>query len=253
MFLLILSTKDDTFYHYTKKFYFYDLKKQDVMSYIVQNISELRLCIPPRIKIIAISKTKTVSEIREAIKAGQYIFGENKVQELSGKYGQIPEAQWHLIGHLQTNKVKYVVPFVQMIQSVDSFRVLEEINRQAGKINRAIDCLLQIHIAREETKFGLSEKEAVELLENPELQNFKHIRLRGLMGVATFTDNLDTIRGEFRGLAKFFQLIRKEYFTNDVSFCELSMGMSDDYRIAIEEGATMVRIGSLIFGKRIYS
>ena len=223
------------------------------MSYIVQKISELRLHIPPRVKIIAISKTKTVPEIREAIKAGQYVFGENKVQELSGKYEQIPEAQWHLIGHLQTNKVKHIVPFVQMIQSVDSFRLLEEIDRQAGKINRVIDCLLQIHIAREETKFGLSENEAIELLENPELPELKHIRLCGLMGVATFTDNMDTVRGEFRGLAKFFQHIRKEYFSNDISFCELSMGMSDDYRMAIEEGATMVRIGSLIFGERVYS
>ena len=223
------------------------------MNHITQNISKLCTHVPPHVKMVVISKTKTVTEIREALQAGQWIFGENKVQELIEKHEQIPEVQWHFTGHLQTNKVKYLVPFVQMIQSVDSFRVLEEIDRQAGKINRVIDCLLQIHIAREETKFGLSENEAIKLLENPELRGFKHIRLCGLMGVASFTDDMYTIREEFRGLAKFFQRIRKKYFSNDVSFCELSMGMSDDYRIAIEEGATMIRIGSLIFGKRVYS
>ena len=217
------------------------------MNHIVQNISELRSHIPKHVKIVAVSKTKTVPEIREAIDAGQRIFGENKVQELTGKYEKLPEVQWHFIGHLQTNKVKYIAPFVQMIQSVDSFRILEEINKQAGKSNRVIDCLLQIHIAREETKFGLSENEAIELLENPALKDFKHIRLCGLMGMATFTDDMTTVREEFRGLAKFFQRIQKEYFAASDSFCELSMGMSDDYRIAIEEGATIVRIGSLVF------
>ena len=222
------------------------------MNHITQNINELRLHIPPHIKIVAVSKTKTVPEIREAIEAGQLIFGENKVQELTGKYERIPEALWHFIGHVQTNKIKYIAPFVQMIQSVDSFRVLEEIDRQAGKFNRIVDCLLQIHIAREETKFGLSEHEAIDLLENPEVLGFKHIRLCGLMGMATFTDNMETVREEFRGLAGFFQYLREKYFSDDVSFRELSMGMSDDYRIAIEEGATIVRIGSLIFGKRMY-
>jgi len=217
------------------------------MNHIIKNIKELRLHVPPHVKIVAVSKTKTVSEIRKAIGAGQLIFGESKVQELTGKYEQIPEVQWHLIGHLQTNKVKYVVPFVQMIQSVDSFRLLEEIDRQAAKCGRVVDCLLQIHIAREESKFGLSEDEAIELLENPALQDFKHIRLCGLMGMATFTDDMQTVREEFRGLSKFFQRIREKYFSSDASFCELSMGMSDDYLIAIEEGATIVRIGSLIF------
>jgi len=222
------------------------------MNHIAQNINELRLNIPPHVKIVAVSKTKPVSEIREAIRANQYLFGESKVQELTNKHEQIPEAQWHFIGHLQTNKVKYVAPFVQMIQSVDSFRVLEEINRQAGNYNRVIDCLLQIHIAREETKFGLSEQETIDLLKNPELKDFKHIRLCGLMGIATFSDNMKIVREEFRGLYNFFQHLRKEYFPADDSFCELSMGMSDDYPIAIEEGATMVRIGSLIFGERVY-
>ena len=220
------------------------------MNHIVQNIKELRSQIPLHVKMLAVSKTKSVPEIREAMKAGQLIFGENKVQELAAKHEQIPEAQWHLIGHLQTNKVKYITPFVQMIQSVDSFRILEEIDRQAEKFNRIIDCLLQIHIAREETKFGLSEQEAIEILNNQAFHHLKHVRICGFMGMATFTDNMETVRKEFRGLAHFFHCIRREYFPDNPSFCELSMGMSDDYPVAIEEGATMVRIGSTIFGKR---
>ena len=222
------------------------------MDHIVQNINELYSHIPRHVKIIAVSKTKTVPEIREAIKAGLCCFGESKVQELTAKQEHIPEARWHLIGHLQTNKVKYIVPFIQMIQSVDSYRVLEEINRQAGKYNRVVDCLLQIHIAREEAKFGLSEEETNALLDNGAWQNLKHVRICGLMGIATFTDRISTVRKEFRGLASFFQRVRQNYFPTDASFCELSMGMSDDYRIAVEEGSTMVRIGSLIFGKRNY-
>ncbi|MDR1156048.1 MAG: YggS family pyridoxal phosphate-dependent enzyme [Bacteroidales bacterium] len=222
------------------------------MNHIAQNINELRLHIPSHIKIIAVSKTKTVPEICEAMKAGQLCFGENRVQELTAKHEQVPEAQWHLIGHLQTNKVKYIAPFVRMIQSVDSFRVLEEIDRQAGRCNRVIDCLLQIHIAREETKFGFDGDEAIELLNNVEFQSLKHVRICGLMGVATLTDDMEAVRKEFRGLSRFFQRIRQDYFPADPSFCELSMGMSDDYRIAVEEGATMVRIGSLIFGARLY-
>jgi pyridoxal phosphate enzyme (YggS family) len=233
-----------------EKPYFYHLKKQGIMNHIVQNIKELRSQIPLHVKMLAVSKTKSVPEIREAMKAGQLIFGENKVQELAAKHEQIPEAQWHLIGHLQTNKVKYIAPFVQMIQSVDSFRILEEIDRQAEKFNRIIDCLLQIHIAREETKFGLSKQEAIEILNNLAFHHLKHVRICGFMGMATFTDNMETVRKEFRGLAHFFHCIRREYFSDNPSFCELSMGMSDDYPVAIEEGATMVRIGSTIFGKR---
>jgi len=220
------------------------------MNHIIQNINELRSKIPLHVKIIAVSKTKTIPEICEAMKAGQLVFGENKVQELTAKYGQIPDAQWHLIGHLQTNKAKYIASFVQMIQSVDSFRLLDEINRQAGNYNRVIDCLLQIHIAREETKFGFSEQEIIEILNKPTFHHLKHIRICGLMGMATFTDDMETVRMEFRGLSCFFHHIRQEFFPHDPSFCELSMGMSGDYPVAIEEGATMVRIGSSIFGKR---
>ena len=220
------------------------------MNYIFQNIIDLRSHIPANVEIIAISKTKTVAEIREAMKAGQRVFGESKMQELTAKQKQIPDAQWHIVGHLQTNKVKYVVPFIQMIQSVDSLRLLEEIERQANKHNRVVDCLLQIHIAREETKFGLSEQETIELLDDSAVKNFKHIRICGLMGMATFTDDMEAVRLEFRGLANFFKHIRQKYFSANPSFCELSMGMSDDYRIAVEEGSTMVRIGSSIFGER---
>ena len=220
------------------------------MNQIAQNINTLRSLIPSHVEMIAISKTKTVPKIREAMNAGQFFFGENKVQELVEKNGQIPDVQWHFIGHLQTNKVKYIAPFVKMIQSVDSLRVLKEIDRQAGRCNRVIDCLLQIHIASEETKFGFSEQEVVKLLESNVLSTLKHVRFCGLMGMATFTEDKEAVRREFRRLTHFFQRIRNEYFSDDPSFCELSMGMSDDYPIAIEEGATMVRIGSLIFGKR---
>ena len=223
------------------------------MNRIQQNISALQAEIPSHVKVIAVSKTKSVAEISEAIRAGQRVFGENKAQELAEKYGRIPEAEWHFIGRLQTNKVKYVVPFVKMIHSVDSLRLLEEINRRAEKCSRVVDCLLQIHIAREETKSGLSEEGALELLQAPQLHELKHIRICGLMGVATFTDDAATIREEFRGLAKFFERVRHDYFSADEAFRELSMGMSDDYPIAIEEGSTMVRIGSLIFGERVYS
>ena len=220
------------------------------MNYIAQNINELRSHIPAHVKIVAISKTKSVAEIRAAMEAGQVIFGENKVQELTAKHEQAPDVQWHFVGHLQTNKVKYIVPFVSMIQSVDSFRVLEEIERQASKRERIVDCLLQIHIALEETKFGFSEQEIINLLENSAIQSLKHVRICGLMGMATFTDDMKAVGMEFRRLSDFFSRIRNDYYPSDPSFCELSMGMSDDYRVAIDEGATMVRIGSSIFGKR---
>ena len=222
------------------------------MNHIVQNINELYTHIPKQVKLIAVSKTKAVPEIQEAIKAGMYCFGESKVQELIVKQESMSDVQWHFIGHLQTNKVRYIASFVQMIQSVDSFRVLEEIDRQAAKYDRIIDCLLQIHIAREEAKFGFSEQEAIELLDNEAWRNLNHIRICGLMGIATFTDDMEAIRKEFRGLANFFRRVREDYFPDVSSFCELSMGMSDDYQIAIEEGATIVRVGSLIFGERVY-
>ena len=220
------------------------------MSHIAQNINDLRSKIPQQVKIVAISKTHSVEKIREAMEAGQTIFGESKVQELTGKQQQIPEAQWHLVGHLQTNKVKQIVPYVSMIQSVDSLRLLEEIDRQASKCGRVIDCLLQIHIAREETKFGFYSHKVISLLEAGSIQSLQHVRICGLMGMATFTTDVTAVRAEFRDLCEFFVRLRREYYSGEPSFCELSMGMSADYHIAVEEGATMIRPGSTIFEKK---
>ena len=220
------------------------------MKHIVKNINELRSNVPAHVKIVAVSKTKTLSEIHEAMKAGLVFFGESKMQELTAKYEQAPDIQWHFIGHLQTNKVKYIVPFVKMIQSVDSLRVLKEIDLQARKHNRVVDCLLQMHIAREENKFGFSEREIFYLMEDSNFTDLKNVRICGMMGMATFTDDMDAVRMEFRKFANFFKHIKNTYYPSELSFCELSMGMSDDYHVAIEEGATMVRIGSSIFDKK---
>lgn len=212
------------------------------INYILQNTS----C-----KLIAVTKTKPVDVLMEAYNAGCKSFGENKVQEMVGKYEELPkDIEWHLIGHLQTNKVKYIAPFVSLIHSVDSFKLLQEINKQAQKVNRIIACLLQIHIAEEETKFGLSYKEAKELLQMPELATLQNIKVIGLMGMATFTQNTVQIRKEFRGLKTFFDHLQQKQATQNVEIKELSMGMSSDYQIAIEEGSTMVRVGSSIFGSR---
>ncbi len=201
--------------------------------------------------LVAISKTKPPEEILKVYEQGQRIFGENKVQELTDKYDVLPkDIQWHLVGHLQSNKVKYITPFVSLIHSVDSFKLLEEINRQSAKINRVIDVLLQIYIAKEETKFGLSFDEARELLREPKLNSLHHICIRGMMGMSTFTDDQEQVRNEFRSLKIFFdemQPSRTLNFRPDI----LSMGMSGDYKIAVEEGSNMVRIGSAIFGERI--
>src|SRR5258708_5027000 len=204
------------------------------------------------VKLIAVSKTKSVEEIKEAYDAGQRLFGENMVQELVDKYETLPkDIQWHLVGHLQTNKVKYIAPFISMIQSVDSLKLLQEINKHAEKSNRVIDCLLQIYIADEETKFGLGFYEAIELLRSEELAALKHIRIRGLMGIATNTENEKQIKDEFYELKTFFDGIKQSYFRKDKTFDTLSMGMSSDYKLAIEQGSNMVRLGSTIFGIRV--
>jgi pyridoxal phosphate enzyme (YggS family) len=190
----------------------------------------------------------------EAYHAGQRVFGENKVQELVAKYEAMPrDIEWHLVGHLQTNKVKYIASFVKLIQSVDSLKLLTVIDREAQKHNRVIDCLLQVHIATEETKFGLSVDELDELLASAEYRGLRNVRVVGLMGMATFTDNMDQVRMEFRFLAGVFASLKRRYFTNESSFGVLSMGMSGDYTVAVEEGSTMVRIGSNIFGHRSYT
>ncbi|WP_345243947.1 YggS family pyridoxal phosphate-dependent enzyme [Nibrella saemangeumensis] len=217
---------------------------------IAQRIDQIRSQLNGRARLVAVTKTKPIPMLREAYEAGCKSFGENKVQEMIEKHPLLPaDIDWHLIGHLQTNKVKYIAPFVSLIHSVDSLKLLQEINKQAARNNRTIDCLLQIHIAEEETKFGLSPDEAEALLNVPELDNLSNIRIIGLMGLATFTDNETQIRREFQGLKQLYDKLSTIQRTN-VAFRELSMGMSGDYGIAVEEGSTLVRVGSAIFGER---
>jgi PLP dependent protein len=201
-------------------------------------------------KLIAVTKTKPVDDILEAYEAGLTRFGENKVQELVAKYGQVPDdVEWHMIGHLQRNKVKYIASFVRLIQSVDSERLLEEINKQALKSKRVIPCLLQVHIAEEESKFGFSENELNEFLGSGRLSSFGNVAIKGLMGMATFTSDEGQIRKEFKNLRRIFEKLRP-YNSQQLHMEELSMGMSSDFLIAIEEGSTMIRVGSAIFGER---
>ena len=203
-------------------------------------------------RLVAVSKTRPASDISELYSLGQKIFGENKAQEMTDKYAQLPkDIDWHLIGHLQTNKVKYIAPFVALIHSVDSLRLLEEINKQAQKRSRIIPCLLQVYIAREETKFGLDKSELMELLSSSEYQSLKNIQIHGLMGMATNTEDTGQIETEFKSLKELFDNIQKQHFSDKKYFKELSMGMSSDYRIALKHGATLIRIGSDIFGSRI--
>jgi len=204
------------------------------------------------VTLIAVSKTKPVEDVLEAYNTGQRLFGENMVQELVEKYEQLPkDIEWHLIGHLQSNKVKYIAPFISMIQSVDSLKLLQEINKHAEKHNRVIDCLLQVYIADEETKFGLGFDEVIELLRSEEFAALKHVKIRGLMGIATNTDNEKQIKDEYYELKTFFDGIKQSFFRKDKSFDTLSMGMSSDYKVAIEQGSNMVRLGSTIFGQRV--
>jgi pyridoxal phosphate enzyme (YggS family) len=222
------------------------------MSDIASNIIFLKRQIPPSVKLVAVSKTKPVSDILEAYNTGHKFFGENRVQEMLSKKDRLPDdIEWHLIGHLQSNKVKYIVPFISMIHSVDTFKLLKVINGEARDVNRIVDCLLQFHIAKEETKFGFSMDEVVAMIESPEFRHLDFIRICGVMGMATFTVNYDQVREEFRDLAGCFRTLKEKYFAESRFFAEISMGMSGDFSIAIEEGSTMVRIGSIIFGERI--
>ncbi len=217
-------------------------------------IQEILSLIPASVRLVAVSKTRTPDEIIEVYNEGIKDFGENKVQELSTKQPLLPsDIRWHQIGHLQTNKVKYIAPFVHLIHSVDSIKLLKEINTQALKNDRVIDCLLQIYIAKEETKFGLSDQEAIELIEDFNNSEMKNVRLVGVMGIATYTENEKTVRKEFKSLKQTFDQMKDLYFKNDEAFREISMGMTSDYRIAVEEGSTIVRIGTAIFGTRDYS
>ena len=221
------------------------------MSSIADNIQKIKKKLPVNVELVTVSKFKSVLDIAEAYQAGQRAFGENKTMEMMSKHPQLlPTIQWHFIGHLQTNKVRYIAPFVHLIQSVDSGRLLEEINRQGEKNNRIIDCLLQFYIAQEKTKFGFTMAEAENIIAGKTFQQMQNIRLCGVMGMATLTDNQKQIRREFRALKQHFDYLKEKYFAHQTAFKEISMGMTDDYLLAVEEGSTMVRIGSAIFGER---
>ncbi len=220
---------------------------------ISANLKELRNELPDNVTLVAISKTHPPEVVLEAYNAGQRIFGENKAQELVAKQEALPsDIEWHMVGHLQTNKVKYIAPFVSLIHSVDSFKLLKEINKQAKKQERIIPCLLQMHIAEEDTKFGLDKEELSEILESEQFRTFENVQVVGLMGMATFTDDTDQVKREFRGLKKLFDDVKKKYFPSNSNFTFLSMGMSGDYNLAVTEGSNMVRVGSRIFGARNY-
>lgn len=201
--------------------------------------------------LVAVSKTKPIEDLKKAYEAGIRDFGENKVQEIVDKQTQMPEdTQWHMIGHLQRNKVKYIAPFIHLIHGVDSFKLLKEINKEAKKADRIIPCLLQMHIAKEESKFGFDDAEMEEMLQSEEIKQLQHVKIVGLMGMATFTENEEVIRKEFKGLKSLFDDLKSKELPQNFDLKEISMGMSGDYLIAQEEGSTMVRIGSAIFGSR---
>jgi pyridoxal phosphate enzyme (YggS family) len=218
---------------------------------ITEALSNLKTEIPEGVTLVAVSKTKPAEDIQTAYDTGHRVFGENKVQELVGKEEILPkDIEWHFIGHLQTNKVKYIAPFVSMIHAVDSMKLLKEINKQAKKHDRTISCLLQFHIAEEQSKFGLNLEEAQEILSSNEFVELQNISIVGVMGMATFTDDQEQVRDEFRTLENYFNVVKSHFFKYNDAFEHLSMGMSGDYKIAIEEGSTMIRLGSSIFGAR---
>lgn len=217
---------------------------------IQSNLNTIKSTLPEHVTLVAVSKTKPVSDLMQAYEAGQRIFGENKIQEMTDKWEEMPkDIQWHMIGHVQSNKVKFMAPFVSLIHGVDSLKLLQEINKQALKNNRVIDCLLQIYIAEEESKFGLDENELNELLSSAAFKEMKNIRILGLMGMATFTEDQNQIKKEFTHLKSIFDSIQT-IETENLKLNTISMGMSGDYKLAIECGSTMVRIGSSIFGGR---
>jgi len=221
---------------------------------ISTNLKQVWEELPQGVRLVAVSKFHPNEAILEAYRAGQRIFGESKVQEMNVKHDSLPaDIEWHFIGHLQSNKVKYIAPYVSLIHGIDSFHLLAEVNKQAAKAGRIIDCLLQIHIAQEETKFGFSPDECRQMLAEKQWQALTHIRLCGLMGMATNTDNMNQVQQEFTFLHDLFNEIKTTWFTNAPWFCELSMGMSHDYHEAIQAGSTLVRVGSHIFGERDYS
>ena len=221
---------------------------------ITENLKQVRSDLPSTVRLVAVSKYHPIEAIQEAYEAGQRIFGESKVQELCAKQQVLPaDIEWHFIGHLQTNKVKQLVPFISLIHSIDSYKLLSEVDRQAQRVGRVVPCLLQIHIASEETKFGFSFDECRQMLRSQPWQQLHHVSLCGLMGMATYTDDTAQVEREFESLAAFFREVRTDYMQQLPAFCELSMGMSDDYPLAIAAGSTLVRVGSKIFGERNYT
>ena len=225
-----------------------------LVTMIKENLEKIRATLPKSVTLVAVSKTKPVSDLQEAYDAGQRIFGENHALEMRDKHEALPkDIQWHFIGHLQTNKIKYIIPFVTLIHSIDSANLLEAVNKEAKKHDRVVDCLLQFHIAQEQTKFSLDMEEAKQLLGSEDFKAMENIRICGVMGMATFTEDMDEVRKEFKHLKEIFDTLKNEYFANQSQFKEISMGMSDDYPIAVEEGATLVRVGSKIFGARNYN
>ena len=221
---------------------------------IKENLEKIRATVPEGVTLVAVSKTKPISDLQEAYDAGQRVFGENYPQEMRDKHEVLPtDIQWHFIGHLQTNKIKYIIPFVTLIHSIDTANLLEAVNKEAKKHDRVVDCLLQFHIALEETKFGLDLDEARQLLDSEAFKQMDNVRICGVMGMGTFTDNMDEVRKEFKHLKGIFDTLKRDYFADQPQFKEISMGMSEDYPIAIEEGATLIRVGSKIFGPRNYN
>ncbi|MEX2349580.1 MAG: YggS family pyridoxal phosphate-dependent enzyme [Flavobacteriaceae bacterium] len=222
---------------------------QKAMNTITENLKQIKASLPEQIKLVAVSKTKPVEEIMEAYNAGHRDFGENKIQEMTEKWEEMPkDIRWHMIGHVQRNKVKYMAPFVSLIHAVDSLKLLKEIDKQAKKNNRTIECLLQVYIAKEDTKYGLEAEEVSAIFETEEYKKFKNVRIVGLMGMATFTDDKDRIAKEFEFIKSFYDQLKNKY-----GLQELSIGMSSDYQVALKHGSTMVRVGSAIFGERNYN
>ncbi|MBJ6367204.1 YggS family pyridoxal phosphate-dependent enzyme [Snuella sedimenti] len=220
---------------------------------IKQNLQDIKASLPEHVTLVAVSKTKPINDLMEAYEAGQRVFGENKIQEMAQKYDVMPkDVEWHMIGHVQRNKVKYIASFVSLIHGVDNLKLLQEINKQAQKHDRVIDCLLQIKIASEDSKFGMSPEDASTLLQSERLQELKNIRVTGLMGMATFTDDMNQIENEFSYLKETFDTLQ-QFSTFNCQLSTLSMGMSGDYQLAIDCGSTMVRVGSSIFGARNYN
>jgi hypothetical protein len=221
---------------------------------VKENLEKIRKTVPEGVVLVAVSKTKPVEDIQEAYEAGQRVFGENHALEMRDKHEVLPkDIDWHFIGHLQTNKIKYIIPFTRLIHSIDTFNLLQAVNKEAVKHNRVVDCLLQFHIAEEETKFGLSMKEAEDILNSEIFKAMNNVRICGVMGMATNTDDMVLVRKEFKHLKDIFTILKSKYFADCEWFKEISMGMSHDYPIAIEEGATLVRVGSKIFGERNYN